>query len=77
MLIAGIFMIAIAISIRLWVGRRSFYRRNEYGNQAFSSHSKLLFVRTMENVLSFVGYCMTFSGIILIILHFATMGNTR
>ena len=58
----GLLFLGIGIAIRLYVGRRQFYRRNEAGIEEFSSYSKAVVATTFESLLGLVGGTLTVLG---------------
>lgn len=64
----GIILIAIGIAIRLYIGRRRFYRRGITGMQQFSSYAKALIITLLEGLFHWVANCIILFGIFLIII---------
>jgi hypothetical protein len=69
-LIATILLIALAIVLRLYVGRRRFYRRSWSGLQVFRSYRQSIIRTIFENFLLFIATVCFILAIILVMIYF-------
>ncbi len=63
--LAGAVIAAIAgIGLRMWVGRRAFYRRNAAGVEEFKSYSSKIASGFLESAVNAVGLLLIAGGVI-------------
>lgn len=55
--------LVLGIAIKLFIGRRRFYRRNQAGLQSFRNYLNALITPFVESVLAFIGILLIISGI--------------
>ena len=64
----AIIIIIIGVSIRYWLGRRSFDRRNHFGLEGFKSYKKMRFTRALETFVNLIAGLLILAGIIVFLL---------
>jgi len=69
-LIAAVLLIGLAAALRIYVGRRRFYRRSWWGLQVFRSYRQSILCTILENFLLFVATACGISALILLIVYF-------
>jgi len=57
-MIIGVISLVIGISLKLYVGRRRFYRRNQAGLQTFKYYRNAVVIPVVENVLIFIAWLL-------------------
>jgi hypothetical protein len=70
-LIAAILLIALAAALRLFIGRRRFYRRSWSGLQVFRSYRQSIICTIFENFLLFIATACVIVALILLIIYFS------
>jgi hypothetical protein len=60
--------VLVAIALRLYVGRRRFYRRNQYGLQVFANYGKSIRVTIFEKLLLFIATTFLVVAVILAVV---------
>ncbi|MFP5438835.1 MAG: molybdenum ABC transporter permease [Bacteroidia bacterium] len=65
-IVIGIIALALGIAIKLFVGRRRFYRRNQAGLEQYKNYRNALFTPFMETVLAFIGGMLVIVGLLSI-----------
>lgn len=63
LIIFGVLALIIGIAIKLFIGRRKFYRRNAAGNEGFKNYRNALITPFWERILSFIGGLLIIFGI--------------
>jgi hypothetical protein len=63
-IVLGIVALALGISIKIFVGRRKFYRRNQAGLEGFKSYRNALITPFVETVLTFIAALLIIAGAI-------------
>lgn len=69
-LIAALLLIALATALRLFVGRRRFYRRSWSGLQVFRSYRRSIICVIFENFLLFIATSCVIVALIMLIIYF-------
>ncbi|PWJ97106.1 hypothetical protein BC749_108257 [Flavobacterium araucananum] len=64
LIIFGILALVIGILIKLFIGRRRFYRRNSLGGEGFKNYRSSLLTPFWENLLTLTGGLLIIFGII-------------
>jgi hypothetical protein len=64
LIIFGVLALLIGIVLKLYIGRRRFYRRNSLGGEGFKNYRSSLLTPFWENLLNLVGGLLIFLGII-------------
>ena len=64
LIIFGILALVIGILLKLFIGRRRFYRRNSLGGEGFKNYRSSLITPFWENLLTLAGGLLIFFGII-------------
>jgi hypothetical protein len=67
-IVIGASALAIGIALRLFVGRRRFYRRNQAGLQGFKNYRSAIALSFIEKLLMFVGSLLIIIGILFFIV---------
>jgi hypothetical protein len=70
MKITGIVLIVISLILKNIINERRFKRRNFAGMQKFTSYSKAVRVKLIENTILFLARLLLPAGIILLIISF-------
>jgi len=61
---------ALAVALRLFVGRRRFYRRSWSGLQVFRSYRRSIICTIFENFLLFIATVCVIVALILMMIYF-------
>ncbi|MET3018618.1 hypothetical protein [Flavobacterium hydatis] len=64
LIIFGILALVIGILLKLFIGRRRFYRRNSLGGEGFKNYRSSLITPFWENLLTLAGGLLIIFGII-------------
>lgn len=64
LIIFGILALVIGILLKLFIGRRRFYRRNSLGGEGFKNYRSSLITPFWENLLTLAGGLFIIFGII-------------
>jgi hypothetical protein len=75
MLYIGIVLLVIWYAIRYWLKRRSFYRRNAFGNQEFKSFERSVLTRAGESTMRFIANCCLIIGLICVVYYYTHDGH--
>jgi hypothetical protein len=70
LLIAALLLIALALMLRLYVGRRRFYRRNGAGLQTFRSYTQSIVITILENLALFIATVCVICAMILVVVYY-------
>lgn len=66
-IVIGASALAIGIALRLFVGRRRFYRRNQAGLQGFKNYRRAIGISFIEKILMLVSSLLIVVGILCLI----------
>jgi len=69
-IVLGVAALVLGISIKIFVGKRRFYRRNQAGLEGFKNYRNALLTPFVEGVLSFVGGMLVIAGSLCIGISF-------
>jgi hypothetical protein len=69
-LIWGILFVIAGVAMRLFVGRRKFYRTNEAGVEEFKGYGSALANSALEKILSLGGIVAIIFGALLVATYF-------
>lgn len=64
LIIFGVLALLIGTALKLFIGRRRFYRRNPAGRQGFKNYRSALLTPFWENVLTFIGGILIIFGVV-------------
>lgn len=64
LIIFGVLALIIGIALKLFIGRRRFYRRNSLGGEGFKNYRSSLLTPFWESILAFIGGLLIILGII-------------
>jgi hypothetical protein len=64
LIIFGVLALIIGIALKLFIGRRRFYRRNSMGGEGFKNYRSSLLTPFWENLLTLVGGFLIIFGIV-------------
>lgn len=64
LIIFGVLALVIGIALKLYIGRRKFYRRNSLGGEGFKNYRSSLLTPFWENLLTLAGGLLIVLGII-------------
>lgn len=64
LIIFGVLALIIGIALKLFIGRRKFYRRNSAGAEGFKNYRSSLITPFWENLLTLAGTILIILGII-------------
>lgn len=64
LIIFGVLALLIGIVLKLYIGRRRFYRRNSLGGEGFKNYRSSLITPFWENLLTLAGGLLIIFGII-------------
>lgn len=70
LIIVGILALIIGTALKLFIGRRRFYRRNPAGGQGFKNYRSALLTPFWENILTFTGGVLIILGVISLAISF-------
>jgi len=68
LIIFGVLALLIGTALKLFIGRRRFYRRNPAGGQGFKNYRSALLTPFWENVLTFISGILIIFGVICLAL---------
>lgn len=63
-IVLGIVALSMGLAIRLFIGRRRFYRRNQAGLQGFKNYRYALITPFVETILTFIGGLLIIVGVL-------------
>lgn len=67
-IVIGASALAIGIALRLFVGRRRFYRRNQAGLQEFKNYRRAIGISFIEKLLMIIGSLLIVIGTLSLIV---------
>lgn len=70
LIIFGVLALIIGTALKLFIGRRNFYRRNSAGGQGFKNYRSALLTPFWESILAFIGGLLVILGIISLVLAY-------
>lgn len=62
--ILAVLLITMAFALVAFVGRRSFYRRNDHGVEGFSSYGNMVLTRLGESLVEVTGRLLLVAGLL-------------
>ncbi len=62
----GIIALIIGVSLRYWINRRKFYRRNPMGLEGFSSYEKSVVTIFLEGSLKWISFGLIIFGLLML-----------
>jgi hypothetical protein len=65
-LFLGIIALIIGVSLRYWINRRKFYRRNPMGLEGFSSYEKSVVTIFLEGSLKWISFGLIIFGLLML-----------
>jgi len=65
-IIIGAIALASGIALKLYVGRKRFYRRNQAGLQGFKNYGNAVIIPVIESILLYIGWLLILVGILSI-----------
>ena len=65
-LFLGIIALIIGVSVRYWINRRKFYRRNPMGLEGFSSYEKSVVTIFFEGSLKWISFVLIIFGLLML-----------
>jgi len=65
-LFLGIIALIIGVSLRYWINRRKFYRRNLMGLEGFSSYEKSVVTIFLEGSLKWISFVLIIFGLLML-----------
>jgi hypothetical protein len=65
-LFLGIIALIIGVSVRYWINRRKFYRRNPMGLEGFSSYEKSVVTIFLEGSLKWISFGLIIFGLLML-----------
>jgi len=66
LLVASITAIILGVALKLFVGRRKFYRRNQAGLETFKKYRDAITISFFERIISIVGGILIVSGVLFL-----------
>ena len=63
-IVIGVVALTIGIALKLFVGRRRFYRRNQAGLQGFNNYRNAVVIPVVETVLIFIAWLLILVGVV-------------
>lgn len=67
LIIFGVLILLIGIILKLFIGRRRFYRRNAFGGEGFKNYRSSLLTPFLENVINILAVLFIILGIISLV----------
>lgn len=64
LIIFGVLALIIGIALKLFVGRKVFYRRNPSGAEGFKNYRNALLTPFWESILAFIGGLLIILGVL-------------
>lgn len=64
LIIFGVLALVIGIVLKLFIGRRRFYRRNSTGGEGYKNYRNSLFTPFWESTLTFIGGLLIIFGLL-------------
>lgn len=64
----GVFLIVAGVAIRLFAGRRKFYRTNKYGKEEFSNYTSKTTNGCLDRTGGLIAGCLIILGIIFVFI---------
>jgi len=64
LIVIGIIALILGIAIKLFIGRRRFYRRNQSGLETFRNYKGALIISLLEKVITFIGGLLIIIGVL-------------
>ncbi|WP_306349884.1 molybdenum ABC transporter permease [Flavobacterium sp. '19STA2R22 D10 B1'] len=64
LIIFGVLALVIGIALKLFIGRRKFYRRSPSGGQGFKNYRNALLTPFWEGILTFTGALLIILGVL-------------
>jgi hypothetical protein len=64
LIIFGVLALIIGIALKLFIGRRRFYRRNSLGAEGFKNYRSALLTPFWESTLAFIGGLLIILGVL-------------
>jgi hypothetical protein len=68
LIIVGIIVLILGIGIKLLIGRRRFYRRNQSGLETFKNYKSALTITFLERASTFIGGLLIIFGLFCLIV---------
>jgi cbb3-type cytochrome oxidase subunit 1 len=75
--IIGIVAVILGGTLRYWVNRNRFNRRNPSGLEQFSSYNKSVAVTAYESVIKNIGTLLLLVGLLFFAIHFYSKTNVE
>lgn len=68
LIVFGVLALLIGIFLKIFIGRRRFYRRNSLGGEGFKNYRNSLFTPFWENLLTLAGGLLIILGVLALVL---------